>query len=523
MKGGTKTQKVILATVITVILSLNQCAPRYQQRLKKDLKETSQIKEIDKKSPYLKIHMLNGQLYILSGWRVEEGNESVTGSGQLLDFNRKPVDRGSFTIPLSQVALFETNVLESSKAVLAMTMLTVPSFLLTAYCIANPKACFGSCPTFYAWDGEKMIVQAEGFSSSVCPALEATDIDALYRAKPRNQDFEVRVTNEAFETHVIRFANILAVPRDQKSRVFTSLEGTFWQARTVYEPKKCTAQEGDCLDAVQYYDALERFSRADAHDLAQSETIDIEFDGISKGQFGFFVGYRQTLLTTFLFYQGLAYMGDSAGHLLAELERGDNQTFEYANSIGDVLGGIKVFVEDGDNNWILAGEIRETGPIATDIRMVLLPEINNPPNKIRLQMTQGLWRIDYIGLAELISQVEPIRIEPSAVFREGRNDETAKKDLLSPCDALVTMPGDELTLIYSLPDSSEFYELFLESRGYYIEWMRPSWFKEKNLFKTLMMFKEPEKYLKVMAPEFKRIESQMEDVFWRSKYVRREQ
>jgi len=508
MKRGTITKKIILVTVITAILNLNQCVPRYQQRLKKDLKETSQIKEVDKKSPYLKIHMLNGQLYILSGWRVEAGNESVTGSGQLLDFNRKLVERGPFTIPLSEVALFETNVLESSKAVLAMTMLTVPSFLLTAYCIANPKACFGSCPTFYAWDGEKMIVQAEGFSSSVCPALEATDIDALYRTKPRNQDLKIRVTNEAFETHVIRFANILAVPREQKSRVFTSLEGTFWQTGTVYEPKKCTAREGDCLDAVQHYDGLERFSRADAHDLAQPEIIDIEFEGISKGKFGFFVGYRQTLLTTFLFYQGLAYMGDSAGHLLAELGRGDNQTFKYANSIGDVLGGIKVFIDDGDNNWILAGEIRETGPIATDIRMVLLPEINNPPNKIRLQMTQGLWRIDYLGLAELISQV---------------NDETAKKDLLSPRDVLVTMPGDELTLIYSLPDSSEFYELFLESRGYYIEWMRPSWLKEKNLLKTLMMFKEPEKYLKVMAPEFKRIESQMEDIFWRSKYVRREQ
>lgn len=521
MKGGKKTQKVILIAVITAILNLNQCAPGHQQRLKRELINTSQISQVEKKSPFLKVHMLNGELYILSGWRVQEGNESVSGSGQLLDFNRKLIDQGLFTIPLNEVALFETNVLESSKAMLAMTMLTVPSLLLTVYCVANPKACFGSCPTFYAWDGEKMMVQAEGFSSSVCPALEATDIDALYRAKPRNQDFEVRVTNEALETHVIRSANILAVPRMQKSHVFNSVDGTFWQAGAVHKPKKCTAREGDCLNAVQHYDGMERFSEANAHDLAQTETMDIEFEGISKGKYGFFVGYRQTLLTTFLFYQGLAYMGDSAGHLLAELGRGDSQTYEYANSIGEVLGGIKVFVEESEDSWIFAGEIRETGPIATDVRMVILPEINNPPNKIRLQMAQGLWRIDYLGLVELIEQVEPIRINPTAVFREGINDEKAKNSLLNSNEVLVTMPGDELTLIYSLPDQSESYELFLESRGYYIEWMRPSWFKEKNLLKVLMMFKEPEKYLKIMAPEFKKIEAQMEDVFWRSKYVRK--
>lgn len=93
---------------------------------------------------------------------------------------------------------------------------------ISGYCLVNPKACFGSRPTFYAWDGERMALQAEGFSASVCPVLEARDIDALYKAKPKSQDFELRVTNEALETHVIRYANILAVPRPASGRTFAT-------------------------------------------------------------------------------------------------------------------------------------------------------------------------------------------------------------------------------------------------------------------------------------------------------------
>ncbi len=56
------------------------------------------------------------------------------------------------------------------------------SLAVTAYCIANPKACFGSCPTFYLEDEggrEPERPQAEGFSESIARVLEARDIDAL--------------------------------------------------------------------------------------------------------------------------------------------------------------------------------------------------------------------------------------------------------------------------------------------------------------------------------------------------------
>jgi hypothetical protein len=513
--------KISFVFTLTASLFLSHCALHYYQRLKREIRDVSQLGQLDKKSPFLKVHMLDGQVYILSEWNLKSGNESISGKGHLLNFNREQIEEGQFTILLSKVALFETNVLEASKSILAMATLTAPSALLSGYCLSNPKACFGSCPTFYAWDGEQMALQAEGFSASVCPVLEAMDIDALYRARPQTQDFELRLTNEALETHVIRYANILAVPRHTSGRTFATSSGEFWQASTIHEPKKCLAMEGSCINAVRSLDGMERFSEADSQNLAKWEILDLEFSSTPGKRVGLVIGFRQTLLTTYLFYQGLAYMGNSTGYWLAKMERGGKKVRKYSNSLGEVLGGIDVLIQNGQGDWIKPGEIKETGPLASDVRMVLLPEIESRPIKLRLRMTKGLWRIDYLALAELEKQANPIRLKPSTVFNKGIEDAKILNYLNHPESVLVTMPGDKYTLIYSLPSDFQNYELFLESKGYYLEWMRPDWLKEENLKRTIMMFTDPEEFLKRIAPEFKKIEPQMEYTFWRSKYVRK--
>ena len=84
----------------------------------------------------------------------------------------------------------------------------------------------------------------------------------------------------------------------------------------------------------------------------------------------------------------------------------------------------------------------------------------------------------------------------------------------------MTLPGDEYTLVYDLPDNFGELELFLDSRGYYIEWMREEWLRDEDPARAAMMFFEPEKALRVLAPEFKRREARMEKIFWSSRYAR---
>jgi hypothetical protein len=482
----------------------------------------SQAKVIDQSSPFLKVHMKNGYVYTLSKWSTDQKESRVLGEGELRDVNRSLVKTGRDTIPFSEVALFETNVVNVSPATAVMAVVTGGSVALTMYCAANPKACFGSCPTFYAWDGEKMALQAEGFSSSILPALEAKDIDPLYTARPTGRRFRIRMTNEAMETHVVRYADLLAIPRLKGGRVFVSPSDEFYDATDLLEPSSCFGPEGDILSAVRCFDSFERFSLADSTNLAEREILEVHFNTVSGGKLGLVVGFRESLMSTFLFYQTLAYLGNSAVTWLARCQQGSSEMAKYIGAPAQVLGGIEVLVKDDHGDWVRAGEITETGPIAMNVQIVPFPSGLPRPHVVRLRMSKGLWRLNYIALASIQPAQTPIRLSPTEIRHDNGIDEEARRPIADPTQRLVTFPGDKYTLEYLLPDGYERYELFLESKGYYLEWMRKEWLADENPAKALLAFTDPMQFLKDEAPRFKSTELQMEEAFWRSKYERHE-
>lgn len=506
----------LLAIFLIGSALLAACTVQTQQRR---LITPAQVRSIDGRSPFLKAHLLDGRVYILSPWKFDAQARTVSGPGELLGINREVMAKNTFTLSLDSVALFETNVVKTSGAVPALAIITGASVALTVYCAANPKACFGSCPTFYVSNGERPVLQAEGFSASVTRALEARDIDALYRARPTSRDFAVQMKNEALETHVVRYVDVLVALRPQGGRVFATSDGAFWQAQKIVEPNRAIAPEGDCLAALRAFDGIERFSATDSTDLAARETISLEFTTITEGNWGLVIASRQSLLSTYLFYQALAYMGHSAGSWLAALERQEASTRERSRGINRVLGGIEVLVQNENGGWIAAGQTNETGPLAIDTRLVPLPRVHSGPAKIRLRLTRGHWRLDYVALARLDERVAPTRLRPIKVHHGDGVDENAKRLLLDSASVLTTLPGDEYTFAYRLPADFDRYELFLESRGYYLEWMREEWLKEENSARAARMFLDPQGALRAMAPEFKIIEAEMEKTFWSSRYA----
>jgi hypothetical protein len=193
-----------------------------------------------KDSPYLKAHFKNGDVIVLHDWAIDVENGVVSGHGEWKDMHRRPVAAGQIKFPIDRVALFETNrVATAVGPVVALTVVTLLSAALTAACVANPKACFGSCPTFYISDGNKDYLAAEGFSESVAPSLEATDIDALWRAGIKGRTVQLRVTNEALETHTIKQANLLVAPRPDHGRVVHAIDGRFLEAQEFRAPTAC--------------------------------------------------------------------------------------------------------------------------------------------------------------------------------------------------------------------------------------------------------------------------------------------
>lgn len=469
--------------------------------------------------PYLKAHMKDGSLYVLQDWKIDDSKKNITGTGQLYDPYRNSVYSGQVTVSTDQVAIFETNTLEASGSMAAMTVFTGVTAAVTLYCIINPKACFGSCPTFYIHDGDSLRLQAEGFSSSISPSMEATDIDALYHSKIDCDEYSLEMRNEAMETHVVRSANLLCVEKSKKeNRIFYSPDGKFWESDSIVLPYKATGPEGDCLGKLMRADDFERFSKADSLNLGEKEIVELDFKNVPDKNLGLILGCRQTLLSTYLLYQTFAYMGTNAAYWVAQIER--NKVNVEGNEVLSMLGGIEVEVQDLNGSWKTAGVIDEFGPLATDFHIIPIKDILEKNTKIRLKMTKGYWRIDYAALASVSKTEKVTRVVPMEVLRHGKPDENARAVLCDSSRTLVTLPGDTYELRYRIPSVTRNYELFMESRGYYLEWIRKEWMKEENPSKLVEILLNPQQALKRLAPEFKKVEPNMESAFWRSRYAK---
>jgi hypothetical protein len=185
--------------------------------------------------------------------------------------------------------------------------------------------------------------------------------------------------------------------------------------------------------------------------------------------------------------------------------------------LAGALGGIEVQIPDGAG-WRTVGEVYETGPLATDVHLVVLPA-EARGDRIRLRLPRGGWRIDHVARAQLTGEVaadQIARVAPrqiagtlGAEFAAGRAPATALP--------IVTQPGDAYDLDYDVPAGEV--ELFLDTRGYYLEWMRAEWRRADQPLKAARMLLDPAQALRDLAPAWKRMEPTAEQQFWRSRYA----
>lgn len=285
-------------SLLCVALLLSACTQRVTRTLAEEPPAPMPVRS-GEDARYLKAHLLSGEVVVFTTWT--HGDGTLDGEGQRLDVNRQVTEEGLMSVPLADVAVYETNELRTSGTAVALGIVTGASAALTVFCLANTKACFGSCPTFYAQTDGGEALLAEGFSSSIAPALEATDVDDLHGAHLAGRRLEVRMTNEALETHVVRHADLLLVPRPAAGRVWHEEGRGFVAGSEPVGPTACAAEEGDCLGALVAADGAERLSLADSADLAARETLELTFDVPPGDRHGLVLTSRQSLVTTFLF------------------------------------------------------------------------------------------------------------------------------------------------------------------------------------------------------------------------------
>jgi len=468
----------------------------------------------------LKLHMRSGALYVLSSWKVDAETARIDAKGVLYTAARQTVSgQGPYSIAVDDVVLVETNTHHNiyPGGLGALVVLTTVFGGLAAICTVDPKSCFGSCPTFYLGEDDMGRPLAEGFSASVARALEARDLDALRLSRPGGGRMTLTMRNEALETQAVRQVRLVAVPRDAGRRVLADPRGRFFTIRDAQRPTACRAPEGDCRDAVMAFDGLERSSLTDPDDLATRETVELVFPAL-EGHAGIVIGGRQTLLSTYLFYQTMAYLGRDAGSFLAALERGGADVAEQAMGMARALGDVQVAVAQGDGPWTDIGVFDEAGPIAGDVRVLPFPASGVGPLRVRLRLAKGHWRLDEVALARL-EPAGPARVlDPVLVEHKGTPDPRALALLQDRDRHLVALPGDSYRVAFDLPEAPQNLELFLESEGFYYEWMRAEWLAEEDPAMVALILADPDKALRRLAADFKRHEPDLEGRFWSSRF-----
>lgn len=474
--------------------------------------------------PFLKAHLKNGDVCIMrDNWQIDTQTNVLSGEGATYDFNREKARFGAVSIPVDSVAIFETNtkILKPEKErIAALTILTAVDIIVGIICLTNPKACFGSCPTFYINPDQNFhFADAEGFTRAITPSMEYTDIDALKNAPIRSTSFSLTMKNEALETHCVKEIKLLAFPKKEGEHIYQSPTDNFYLSDKIYNLTGATADEGKITGLLLTPDHNERFSLSDPENLSSREEIFLNFAVPDKPvNPGLVLDFRQTLMTTYLFYSAMGFMGDNVSDVFARMER-DSVIRRKFDGTTKELGKIDVYEwNELNNTWEMQGQFSETGPIA--INRQILPLTGNSGNgeiRLKLLVNKGLWRLDYAGLASIVCQADPIEILPDCVVNKGKLDDEALKNINDPDKYLISMPGSEYRFNFSLPLKNTDYELFLSSKGYYLEWMRQNWIKDKNLMKLRQMVVNPKEFLKQEAWEYKQYETVMEKEFWNTK------
>ena len=484
----------------------------------------NRTKDSQEKS-FLKAHLKNGEVYLWNvDWKIDTVKNVIVGKGAHYNTYRKLVKEGYLELPISEVSIFETNRLledPEGQRIKALTVLGIGDLAVGVFCALLPVACFGSCPTFYLNPNSNFqYADAEGFSSATLPRLSYADADA-FPELPASRNVEISMRNEAMETHVVKGVRLKVFPKEKGKTVVQGTDHKFYSVTTEKQPIRAQGQEGDVLPAILSNDHFERSSLANSESMLHQEEIYLEYEEDASKRLGLALNFRQTLMTTYLFYTALDCMGADFAEYYAKMEATGKSLMNHFSPMKKLLGGIEVSVfDEKKNQWVFAGAFSEIGPISIEKQLVVFPSIaGNGKVKVRLKMNQGLWRIDAAKLVTIEKEVTPLVVEPQGVY-----DRFTKKSepLPTSTNPMVTYPGKQVQWKFSLPSPGNEWVTFLESEGYYLEWSRSAWVKDKNLPKLISMGVNPKLFLKNEIKNYKKYEKFMENEFWDSRYSPKE-
>ncbi|MBK8504736.1 MAG: hypothetical protein IPL46_22515 [Saprospiraceae bacterium] len=445
----------------------------------------------------LKIHLNNGSLVISpDGIEVSNAGDStfITPAlgATMYDLHRNQLQMPA-RIWLDEVVFVENYSKEISIASLPGTAAAFTGGAALAVLI------FGSCPTFYSTQGEFPVLEGEGFSYSIAPRFEEDDLDRIISGDSQDGLFSLSIRNEAWETHYINQFNLISVdhppgfeafPTYERSMFFKQKKQVLLMGPTV-ESLVVRSKSGNNISSlIQERDELSYRSDAALTDAmvidpSVEDWLELEVqvpDGKKEVVIGFKL--RNTLLNSLFFYEMLL---DRQNFEAIDWIDSKNSELIYAMNFYrwyTSVFGLKIDVEK-NGKYVEHERIGDTGPSAWNYLAFTLPVYGNGKQKIRLRFIPDNWEIDWIGLSmedQMKTTMQPLEL--IEVMHRGKQTTAHTAAQLEEVDKeyLVTSPGEEYKLKYAVPSLVQGMErtYFIQSRGFYMEWLRKHWLEPAN-------------------------------------------
>lgn len=89
---------------LAALLGLCSCSVSYWER-----RMGPRFADVDPRATVIKLHLASGEVYVVSGWRLDREGRAIIGVGDRLSPARARLQSGVLSIPLDSVVLFESN------------------------------------------------------------------------------------------------------------------------------------------------------------------------------------------------------------------------------------------------------------------------------------------------------------------------------------------------------------------------------------------------------------------------------
>lgn len=464
---------------------------------KTELANITDLENLKKITTPSKIYLNDGSILLFqNGFTVKDDQIIGTGISYILN-NQSDQEMKTFTIPLENVAALTYHETQTGAGAIGSFITGVSSVPLTffaLYCLADPKACFGSCPTVYIKENDQYLFCSELFSYSISPHMEADDLDLLAGSINRIETpLDIRITNEALETHFINKMRLIQVTHPKNTAVYPTPDNQLLLFNEFHPPQE--AQNSQGLNVLSQIIKDDEIGYRSPDDLVLKLKEGAHFDFLdmkvkvpsSTSNIKLLLKIRNTLLSTILFYEVvLASQGIDALSWTEKINT-DPVYASLFKSVYDTFSGITVKVKK-DGEWLTVKKINDVGPIAYKYVAAVLPTYNQEDLEVRLEFIPDNFIFDGIfydhSHEEDEDNISVETLDCSAIFdSEGQEREDLKNLLIDEDNLyLITEPSDVYHFFYRLRDEPEdkVVSLFVRSRGYYTEWLRGKWLTEKS-------------------------------------------